>query len=469
MKRKYLISIALVLCLLIVGAGSAEAKSAYVIANLNANPIPVQAYDVQTNLIVLQETNYIPDRNGGAVGLAIDSDSAYLFATYEFSGVIEIIDATTMNSKGQVSAPGASNLAGIVVDEDKNKVYTAHRGSNNLYVYDWDATTETLTPDPIALPGDYIDLLGSAIHPATPTIYGIALDEINDILYVSSYPNNIIRYYDTNTWACLGSFTTTPRAMGIAVDANRGFVYSGGWSDYMISKYDLSDGTETIQVVGGSTKPIGFAVDDLTGNVLVTTKDGSAPYRDVLLMYDSNLVELHKTTDLGDPTGVTVPRSDISYNKLNLEKTDGVTTVLEGGQLTYTITFDNVANNDLVTGITLVDKLPPEVTFVEATGPLAAYDDVNHEVSWTIDDLAANAPIQTVTVTVTVNSGTLGSTLNNAVTINGNEQGTGPTTRHDADTTVVASNGGEIPEFPTIVLPMAAILGLAFIFQRRKD
>ncbi|WP_406661277.1 PEF-CTERM sorting domain-containing protein [Methanolobus sp. ZRKC3] len=27
----------------------------------------------------------------------------------------------------------------------------------------------------------------------------------------------------------------------------------------------------------------------------------------------------------------------------------------------------------------------------------------------------------------------------------------------------------EIPEFPTMALPVAAILGLAFIFQRRRD
>lgn len=28
---------------------------------------------------------------------------------------------------------------------------------------------------------------------------------------------------------------------------------------------------------------------------------------------------------------------------------------------------------------------------------------------------------------------------------------------------------GEIPEFPTVALPIAAILGLAFFFQRRKE
>ncbi|MDW7732203.1 MAG: PEF-CTERM sorting domain-containing protein [Methanolobus sp.] len=30
-------------------------------------------------------------------------------------------------------------------------------------------------------------------------------------------------------------------------------------------------------------------------------------------------------------------------------------------------------------------------------------------------------------------------------------------------------NGSEIPEFPTLALPVAAILGLAFLFQRRKE
>ena len=32
-----------------------------------------------------------------------------------------------------------------------------------------------------------------------------------------------------------------------------------------------------------------------------------------------------------------------------------------------------------------------------------------------------------------------------------------------------AANDFEIPEFPTIALPIAAILGLAFIFQRRRE
>ena len=34
---------------------------------------------------------------------------------------------------------------------------------------------------------------------------------------------------------------------------------------------------------------------------------------------------------------------------------------------------------------------------------------------------------------------------------------------------VIPPGDPSIPEFPTIALPMVAILGLAFMFQRRKD
>ncbi|MDK2826999.1 MAG: hypothetical protein PWQ44_2179 [Methanolobus sp.] len=33
----------------------------------------------------------------------------------------------------------------------------------------------------------------------------------------------------------------------------------------------------------------------------------------------------------------------------------------------------------------------------------------------------------------------------------------------------ISCDQGEIPEFPTVALPIAAIIGLAFVFQRRKD
>ena len=81
------------------------------------------------------------------MGLTIDTDSAMLFVTYEDSKIIELIDATTMANAGSTIAPKASNLAGVVVDQDKQKVYTMDRGTNHLYVYSWDASAKTLTLD----------------------------------------------------------------------------------------------------------------------------------------------------------------------------------------------------------------------------------------------------------------------------------------------------------------------------------
>ena len=570
MKRNYLISIALMLCLLIVGAGSAEAKSVYVIDNINAAPSPISAYDIQTNSMVYQATNTVPYYGWGAVGLAIDTDSAYLFVTYEQSNKISIVNATTMTvpASSPVTAPGATNLAGIVVDQDMNKVYTMDRHTNHLYVYSWNPAGPTLTLDG----GTYTSLP----HTGNMDAYGIALDEVNDLLYVTSYNEKLVRYYDTATWTEQGSFAVAAYPTGIAVDVTNGYVYTGGWANTMFSQYNLNTNTEITKTVGGNAEPIGFAVDPATSNLFVTTYSGSAPYGDVLLMYDSNLNELNKTGDLGNPTGVCVPGKDISFNPLNLAKTDGVATVNPGGTLTYTISYTNT-NPTPVTNVVITDTLPAGVTYVSSS---AGGTHVAGVVTWNIGTLTGGQS-GSVTVTVTVDSNTpIGAVLDNAATIDSDD--TPQTTQHDFTTVVAPTNNafvvssdgagteknvfdlnenvycyagnlpvndpavdiyivpnkawsvndpigsdvsggvetvstdgsgnivvtqiwtapltagkydiivdvnqngaldanepvdgltmGEgfaaIPEFPTIALPIAAILGLAFIFQRRKD
>ncbi len=58
----------------------------------------------------------------GAVGLALDPCSATLFVTYEESNVIEMVNAKTMISEQKpLTIYGISNLAGIVVDQTKQK------------------------------------------------------------------------------------------------------------------------------------------------------------------------------------------------------------------------------------------------------------------------------------------------------------------------------------------------------------
>lgn len=349
-RKNLLLFLIISLLLALTLGGNAGAKSLYVIANINApGNIPIQAYDITGTTLSYQWVDTIPDRNGGAVGMAIDSDAEILFVTFEFSGTLDIVDARTMTRLGQVVAPGAGNLAGIVYDHEKKKMYCVDRGTPHLYVYDWDSVAQTLTLEG----GAYKSL------PNT-TAWGIALDETRDLLYVVN-ANTTIRYFETATWTEQGAFTVTPRAIGVAVDETNNIVYSGGWYGTTLSKVDMDTMVET--TTSNSGYPIGFAVDQYTGLLYVTHYTS-----DVLRVFDSNLAVTWASGDLGNPTGLVIPRTEVQYNPLNLSKTDDIDPVSPCNQLTYTICFDNFNNPGLsVDNVVITDAIPAGTSYVSAS------------------------------------------------------------------------------------------------------
>jgi uncharacterized repeat protein (TIGR01451 family) len=423
--RKSIVMIVAVMAVLAVAmAGTASAKSLYVISNINANPTPIQSYDIQAapTYLVYQTTDTVPRYGGGGVGLAIDTDSAMLFVTYEVSNTIQLVDATTMTNEGTTTAPGASNLAGIVVDQDKQKVYTMDRRTNHLYVYSWDASTKTLTLDD----GTYKSL------PSCVRAYGLALDEVNDLLYVGDDTTSV-KYYNTSDWTTLaGQFTVSHNAAGIAIDVTDQYVYTGSGSpsgNRLLSKYDLSTSTESTVNVGSTA--LGVAVDPDTGLVYITTySDGPSTTDDRLMVYDSSLTRTWISGDIGNPTGLCVPGKDISYNPLNFDKDDGLggACVNAGGTITYTLSYTNPTGNPAVTNVTIVDTLPSEVTYQSCTG---GGTQAGNTVTWNIGTVTGGTS-GSVTLTVQVNAGTEGTTIDNSATIDSAE--TPPTTVHEFTT-----------------------------------
>ncbi len=242
-------------------------------------------------------------------------------------------------------------------------------------------------------------------------------------------------------------------------------------------------------------------------------------------MFDSNLNLLHSTGDIGNPTGIVVPGKEISYNPLNLNKDDGLADgacVSLGDTITYTMSYTNGNPTD-VTGVTLVDTVPPEVTYVSHTTSQGTCTLSGNILTCNIGTRTSGQS-GSVTLTVTVNAGTApGTTITNSATINANEPNTGPTTVNE-QTTVCNVTGGNccvcpagsdigdpcectqaadqsacvnlkgtwvgpngcvpgtttgceglycqdgacIPEFSTIAIPVASILGLLFFFNYRK-
>ncbi len=417
---KEFLSVGVIIVFAISLMGVASAKSLYVNKDINAQS-PISAYDIQpaSSYLVWQQTSS-PTRYGGA-GLAIDTDSEILFVTFEGSGTLDIVDAKTLALLGQVTAPGAIDLAGIVVDQDNQKVYAVNRHKNNLYVYSWDATNKILTNDITSAPY-YISLSG------VNRAHGLAIDEVNDLLYVGDLTTSV-KIFNTADWSSARNFSVSQDVMGVAVDVENGFVYTGnaypGFGSLgLLSKYDLNTNTEStvdIKIFNNNITDnvVGLAVDPATSLLYITTGNQGSGGSDKIKVFDSNLNYLHATGDIGNPTGIAIPGKDISYNPLNLDKDDGLSggCVSDGDTISYTISYTN-GNPTSVTGVTITDTLS---TWVNFAGP----------TTWDIGTLAPSES-GSRTLTVTVNSLAVpGGQIDNAVTINANEAGTGPTTQHE--------------------------------------
>ncbi len=407
---------------------TATAKSLYIIADINADPTPIRAYHIKTDGTLRFQAEYsVPNYGFGAIGLAIDTNSKSLFVTYENSNVIQLINATTMTDIGTTTAPSAIDLAGIRYDHDKGLLYSVGRDTPRLYVYDWEPSTATLT----LVPGAPFTLAG------VTTAYGIALDEINDLLYVADL-SQTIHVYHTSDWSLAESFEVRRTAISIAVDPIRGFLYyGGGWvENYHLTKYNLTlHHYETEVQMGPNFGVMGLGVDLDTGLIFVGTGINNKPGGDSLRVYDPSLKQIEIITDIKNPTGLVVPIEDVGYNPLNLNKNsadgsaDEVEYVEIGGTVNYNICFDNINNDYTINNLSIVDALPKEVSFIKADGDgiYGHYDTNTHTYEWSYPSLPPGSPRDCLNLLVKVNEDTApDKIITNYVTIDSDE--TGPTT-----------------------------------------
>ena len=290
---KYVLSGILLVTLAIMMAGTASAKSLYVIASWDSDPIPINAYDIQGGLLAYQVTGTVPTHGVGAMGLALDTDSKRLFVTYEYSNIIEMIDAETFAVLGSQTAAEASDLAGIVVDQDKGLVYAVDRGTLKLFVYD------------VAT----FSLQATVTLPTGSGSFGIALD--GDNLVVGDFTTTV-RWYDTTSWAETSSVALSAPAVDVAVDIDNRILYATHYySASMLTKYDLDTLVETT-VSAGSNQTRGVDVDQASGLVYVTVGESWSNSSEVRV-YNPDLTLSDSQPIADDATGLVVPVEDISY------------------------------------------------------------------------------------------------------------------------------------------------------------
>ncbi|MEJ2703244.1 MAG: hypothetical protein P8Z79_12460 [Sedimentisphaerales bacterium] len=422
---------------------TAGAKSLYVIADIKGASLdqtqPVQAYGIADDGTLTFQAEYdIPHRMLGAVGITIDTDSAFLFITYEASDVIQLLDARTMTDEGTTIAPDATDLAGIVYDHKKKLLYCVDRRQDKLFVYDWDPEMKRLTH----APGSPFTLTGA-------TAFGIALNEIDELLYVAN-GTDTVKVYRTSDWKRVENIKLNRVAISIALGVARGYLYTGGGyaGNMYLTQYHLATGTRKEVQVEPDAGVMGLGVDPHTGYVYLDTGVNNEPGGDNILVFDTALNQIDIVPHIGNPTGLVVPGKDIGYNPLNLKKTlvrggSGVTgddempSVGAGTTITYGIHFENF-NEFTATDVIVTDQLPERVSFVSADDDQVNghYDPLSHTYEWLYPSLSTGTS-KTLELTVTVDKDVERDTvLTNNVTINSNQ--TAPTTARLA--VVVESN-----------------------------
>jgi uncharacterized repeat protein (TIGR01451 family) len=397
-KKEIHITILCLILIIILHTNLVFSKSLYVVSDTNANPTPIQSYDVQENQLVYQATNQIP--SGGAVGIAIDSKSSTLFVTYESQGTIQLIDAIKMEKIGITTAPKAKNLAGIDFDETKNLLYTVDRNTNLLYVYEWNSWSKQL----LILENAPFQL--SNLSDA----FGLAIDNKNQLIYVADCNGNAIRSYKTDNYSMVEAINVSHKPIGIDIDIRNQLLYSGsGFYSTYLSQYNLST-KEEMKIDLSTTNIMGIAVDQETGRIYVTTGQNN----DSLRIYNSDLTLIYNESISGNPTGLCIPNSDISYNPLicTVQRADGRRPIGTNDHITYRISFGNFS--DKVAIETKVSNNIPEGTlYISATGNNSVYS--QDSVLWNFGEIEIGS-YKCVDLTVKVTA-TPGSEIINKTTI----------------------------------------------------
>jgi 6-phosphogluconolactonase (cycloisomerase 2 family) len=229
---------AVVFCVFIfvISANISNAKSLYVMQNFRVWP-QIYTYDINgVNLERIDEGNF-----GTSLAHPICPaihESAYgrwLFNTIEYENAIELVDIFKDQDNKIIRVENAlpidwtdnntGGMCGIVIDNDKSKLYFVQRYTNRLWSYSWNPRTESLSCDfdyPSYVELDEIECAEDKDRPIGA--YGVALDEQNDLLYVADN-NSTIKYYNTNNWSLVGQINVACNAISVAIDETRHKLY----------------------------------------------------------------------------------------------------------------------------------------------------------------------------------------------------------------------------------------------------
>ncbi|MCZ7582053.1 MAG: hypothetical protein M5R36_01275 [Deltaproteobacteria bacterium] len=386
----------------------------YIIGNINGltatYPLPIFGAAGQTAFfshLISPE-----DRGGGAVGLAVDEVNEQLFVTYEFTGVIDVVDARTAELIAKVPLAGTSDLAGIDVLKEREELYVVDRLKSTVYVFNT---------------GTYARV-ESWIMRGNEGAFGIdavAGVDGRDVLFATD-GSETVRWYDLDTHDLAGEAELPDGALAIDVD-NSGIgpsiytvsilppgheeeetnpaplkAYPAENSSY-ITRYDVGSGeARQGSIAGGGGTGISLNARERVAYVTHTVGGGGGNLAS-LRLYDMDTLALIRMYDLDFCTGVfrscsptDIQATGLSFGtRLEKELTSHPEGLIEpGDEVVFTITITNESTYTMTSASMTDLYLFNHLTF---TGADPAPDDTLDDgaLNWSNIIDAAGGPLMT--------------------------------------------------------------------------
>ncbi len=252
-KRVGLVVAACVACAMLFSAVPSSAQvdpppiknTVFAIGNINVAFLnfPLLAYVLIDDELYHAQTWYSASRMSGPVGLAVDEVEKTLFVSYEGAQTLNAFNAEDATALGNIRLLGTSNLAGMVVHQERGQLFVVDRMVSTIYVFD---TQNFQSVDQWPLP-------------TGRGAWGIDLE--GDLLWVAD-SSETLTSYNIDTHELVDEFTQTYPATAIAVtDYPERRVYSTAFNggtplSPALTKYAVDSGIEDYVVLPGSGKGV---------------------------------------------------------------------------------------------------------------------------------------------------------------------------------------------------------------------
>jgi hypothetical protein len=269
-----------------------ERNTVYVIEDLHSNPFPLAAFDVSGNRLSEANVTKVSTTRYSPVGLGVSTKHKLLFVSYEGYDTVEVIDGETLTKLGELQIPGTSDIAGVVVSENRNRAYTVDRYRNHVFVYA--VTTDS-------------NVTRIENEEFNTTVGLVGIDVWNNRLY-ATHASNVISVYDLDTRTKIADYNLTDGSkMAIAVDGSdpdNVLVYTTSTSQRsvtsssppssVLTQYNINTGVEKrIDMLRDGR---GVSVNPALGLMYAACGDNSDPVPPVIRTYGKNqFVDVNQT------------------------------------------------------------------------------------------------------------------------------------------------------------------------------